>query len=51
MDNKELDLEFTFNQDYGIIIKSGEEKTFLDLNIFNSQKQVEIFIINHESGL
>jgi hypothetical protein len=36
--NKTL-LEFTFNQDYGIIIKTpSKEEKFLDLNIFNSQK-------------
>lgn len=29
--------DFTFNQDYGIIIKTpGMEEKFLDLNIFNS---------------
>lgn len=34
--NKTL-LEFTFNQDYGIIIKTpSQEEKFLDLNIFNS---------------
>lgn len=34
-DKTEL-FQFTFNQDYGIMIKAGDKESFLDLNVFNS---------------
>lgn len=39
-------LEFTFNQNYGIHIKKvgSVEPYFIDLNLFNSQKRVEMYI-------
>lgn len=49
-DEKQV-LTFTFNQDYGIMISASDKQTFLDMNIFNSQKQTELFIITFENQL
>ena len=53
-DSQNTLLEFTFNQDYGIIIKtpsstSSSKENFLDLNIFNSQKQTDLFLTLYEN--
>ena len=41
-------LRFTFNQKFGVIIDNliSDQKHYIDLNIFNSQKQVDLFVVN-----
>ena len=38
-------MTFVFNQEFGVIIETTDEKHYLDLNIFNSQKFVDLYLI------
>jgi hypothetical protein len=38
-------LDFVFNQEFGILITSDSEKFYLDMDIFNSQKFVDLYLI------
>ena len=46
-------LSIIFNQEYGVIVINHltNQKNYMDLNIFNSQKKVDLYLAVHEEHL